>query len=74
MRSLETSFEVLEIEGAIRGTTLNLSRLPTGGGNLNVGDVFIDPEDPSLLRIVLLNHFYPDAATITLTGYAPTTL
>ncbi len=44
VRTLELYFQSLQEVGNIRGSTINLSSLPTNIADLRNGDVYIDPD------------------------------
>lgn len=45
-------FKRLNNQGPLRGSTLNLSDLPTSAAGLMPGDVWYDPTDSNRLKIV----------------------
>ena len=52
---IERTFDEFQVDGGIRGTTLNLTNLPTNAGGLRVNDVY---SDSGVLKIVLPNVAY----------------
>lgn len=63
IRSIEQFMSYIENPGPLRGSTLNVSNLPTNGSGLRDGDVF---SDDGVLSIAVANRAY--AASFAATG------
>jgi len=53
IRTLNLYFRQIQNPGAIVGSTLRLSELPTSAAGLRVGDVWVDTAASNVLKVVL---------------------
>jgi hypothetical protein len=52
IRTLNLYFRQIQNPGAIVGSTLNLTELPTSAAGLRVGDVWVDTAASNVLKVV----------------------
>lgn len=52
IRTLNLYFRQIQNPGAVVGSTLNLTELPTSAAGLRVGDVWVDTAASNVLKVV----------------------